>query len=603
MKQKILGNMNKLVLSFFVALFSFFFLHPGNIYAATGTFKVSDYGTGQTSSTTSQYYRGYVFRVSQEVVISDLIAGGGGSVYSVGIYTVDVIGGGTSVKPTALIGYASTTTAGANQVLSVTNGNSDGGTTITLEPGTDYLLASGKNGGTTGNHWVVTNLDVENILATPLIASWGPTVGGFTYRWNGITGAPSSIVNQTTADIQGNTLPMLGFSYATNADLPQVTSNTPTFNGSTAHFNGQIDDTGDADTAEYVEWGHQSNLSDGTLASLGTLDAGDSVPAAFSYNIFDDISPAAGTYYYRALGINVAGRTNGSILGPYTAYNVTYSAGSNGSISGTSSQVIWNGESSSAVTAVADSGYAFVDWSDGSTQNPRSDVISGTLSVTANFDTAPELTPTPTPTGGPSNNNTSSPSAPSCSDAQPSGTPDLFQIDINNTQAILYFAPANGANKYYIAYGNGDTTEQYGVEFDSGVSSGVLSYTINLLSPNTQYSFKVRGENGCMPGNWGNTMQSKTKSSSSGGTTYYKNLLTRILSIFPKQVTDAGATPTSTNPQPAGSGQYTVQSGDSLWNISLSQCGTPSYHTSIMQQNGLSSSLIHPGQVLKFECQ
>lgn len=71
---------------------------------------------------------------------------------------------------------------------------------------------------------------------------------------------------------------------------------------------------------------------------------------------------------------------------------------------------------------------------------------------------------TPTPTSSPSNNGSSSsssssssstPSAPSCGDQKPNGTPNLFQIDVNNTQATLYFTPVSGANKYFISYGNG----------------------------------------------------------------------------------------------------------------------------------------------------
>lgn len=86
---------------------------PHAAHAATGTFKVSDYGTGQTSGTTSQYYRGYVFRVTQETVIDHLIGGGGSAVYGVGIYTVSTDGTTGSTTPTALIGYANTTVSGA----------------------------------------------------------------------------------------------------------------------------------------------------------------------------------------------------------------------------------------------------------------------------------------------------------------------------------------------------------------------------------------------------------------------------------------------------------------------------------------------------------
>lgn len=72
----------------------------------------------------------------------------------------------------------------------------------------------------------------------------------------------------------------------------------------------------------------------------------------------------------------------------------------------------------------------------------------------------------------------------------------------------------------------------YGVEFASGVSTGVLSYTVNHLSPNTEYSFRVIGVNGCMPGEWGNTMKIKTGSSSISGTSYYKNFVSKVLSSF-----------------------------------------------------------------------
>lgn len=67
-------------------------------------------------------------------------------------------------------------------------------------------------------------------------------------------------------------------------------------------------------------------------------------------------------------------------------YTVNFSAGSNGSISGTSSQIIDYGSDSSSVTAVADSGYHFTNWSDGNTQNPRQILmVTANKSVTANF--------------------------------------------------------------------------------------------------------------------------------------------------------------------------------------------------------------------------
>jgi len=65
---------------------------------------------------------------------------------------------------------------------------------------------------------------------------------------------------------------------------------------------------------------------------------------------------------------------------------LTYTAGTNGSITGTSPQTINYGSDGSTVTAVPDTGYHFVNWSDSSTTNPRTDTnVTDNISVTANF--------------------------------------------------------------------------------------------------------------------------------------------------------------------------------------------------------------------------
>ncbi len=65
---------------------------------------------------------------------------------------------------------------------------------------------------------------------------------------------------------------------------------------------------------------------------------------------------------------------------------LTYIAGSNGSISGINPQIVNYGADGSTVTAVADAGYHFVNWSDNSTANPRTDTnVTGDITVTANF--------------------------------------------------------------------------------------------------------------------------------------------------------------------------------------------------------------------------
>lgn len=104
---------------------------------------------------------------------------------------------------------------------------------------------------------------------------------------------------------------------------------------------------------------------------------------------------------------------------------------------------------------------------------------------------------------------------PSCPDLSPHNSPDLFEIAVTKDQATLYFTPVAGpVSYYYIAYGLSEGDERYGVWFPFGYYTGVISFTIEKLSPNTVYYFKVRGGNGCAPGFWSDWLKAKTTNSS-----------------------------------------------------------------------------------------
>jgi hypothetical protein len=82
---------------------------------------------------------------------------------------------------------------------------------------------------------------------------------------------------------------------------------------------------------------------------------------------------------------------------PIAQYTLTYTAGAHGSISGTSPQTVNAGSNGTAVTAIADAGYHFVNWSDASTANPRTDTnVNANISVTASFAVNPAHTITAT---------------------------------------------------------------------------------------------------------------------------------------------------------------------------------------------------------------
>jgi len=89
--------------------------------------------------------------------------------------------------------------------------------------------------------------------------------------------------------------------------------------------------------------------------------------------------------------INITGLGSNSlpsslISSPLPVYTLTYTAGANGTLLGSATQNISKNSNGTAVEAVPNTGYHFVNWSDDLTDNPRIDTsITSNLSVTANF--------------------------------------------------------------------------------------------------------------------------------------------------------------------------------------------------------------------------
>lgn len=125
-------------------------------------------------------------------------------------------------------------------------------------------------------------------------------------------------------------------------------------------------------------------------------------------------------------------------------------------------------------------------------------------------------TPTPSPTSTPSPATTSSAtSSPVSSPCDPSTqrptAPDLFQISTAPSKATLYFTPVAQASGYIISYGLTSDANQYSVEFEYSDRSGTIPYTIQDLSKESTYYFKVRGKNNCAGGGvWSVARSEKT---------------------------------------------------------------------------------------------
>ncbi len=171
-------------------------------------------------------------------------------------------------------------------------------------------------------------------------------------------------------------------------------------------------------------------------------------------------------------------------------YTLTYTAGAGGSITGTSPQTVAEGASGTAVTAVPNAGYQFVNWSDSSTQNPRTDTtVVANKSVTANFELIPDIAPLDA--GASSSDRTSltsdtwfnyaaagSDDAVSFSWADPnSASDDSFYYDLNttstNTFDNLNSLPTTGLVSWWKM--DGDWTDSAGT--NTGTAAGGATFT------------------------------------------------------------------------------------------------------------------------------
>lgn len=117
-----------------------------------------------------------------------------------------------------------------------------------------------------------------------------------------------------------------------------------------------------------------------------------------------------------------------------------------------------------------------------------------------------------------------------CTDSKPLFLSDLFQINTTNNSAKLFFTPLADTSNFYISFSQNSNAEEHGEQVIL-IREGVQSHTIYQLKPNTVYYTKVRGQNGCNPGDWSNIMKFKTDSK-----IYYKNstIFNKITSTIKK---------------------------------------------------------------------
>jgi len=133
-----------------------------------------------------------------------------------------------------------------------------------------------------------------------------------------------------------------------------------------------------------------------------------------------------------------------------------------------------------------------------------------------------------------SSNNSNS----TCASEKPSSIPDLFQVNVNDTTAKIFFTPISNTTSFYFSFSTSQSAEEYGAEATLA-REGVQNFTINMLKPNTPYYFKVRGQVGCMPGEWSNIVRIKTSPKGSTKvvpfykyTNIFQKVVARVAGIF-----------------------------------------------------------------------
>jgi hypothetical protein len=293
----------------------------------------------------------------------------------------------TNVSVTAnftINNYTLTYIAGANGSItgvlfqSVNFGAS--GTSVTAVPSAGYHFVSWSDGNT-----AATRIDANVIANISVTASFAVNAYTLTYTAgaNGsVTGTSPQTVNNGASGTAVTAVPSVGYHFASWSDGNTNAARTDT------NVTGNISVTAsfavNTNTLTYTA-GANGSISGTSPQTVNTGASGTTVTAV----------PAAGFHFVNwSDGNTTAARTDTNVTSNISVtaafavntYTLTYTAGANGSITGTSPQTVNNGAAGTTVTAVPAAGYHFVSWSDGNTTAARTDTgVTANISVTAGF--------------------------------------------------------------------------------------------------------------------------------------------------------------------------------------------------------------------------
>ncbi|MFA7485304.1 MAG: agmatine deiminase family protein, partial [Phycisphaerae bacterium] len=197
-----------------------------------------------------------------------------------------------------------------------------------------------------------------------------------------LTGETSQIVNYGENGTAVTAVPDLGYHFVNWSD--DSTDNPRTDLSVTANISVTANFAIDTFTLDYAA-GTGGTLAGETSQVVNYGSNGTAVTAI----------PNIGYYFVRwsddstenpRTDLNVTANINVTAIFTMYTFTLDYAAGAGGTLTGDTAQVVAYGSNGTAVTAVPDTGYHFVNWSDASTDNPRTDLnVTDNISVTANF--------------------------------------------------------------------------------------------------------------------------------------------------------------------------------------------------------------------------
>ena len=280
--------------------------------------------------------------------------------------------------------YTLTYTAGADGSIAGTSpqtiNHGSNGNTVTAVPNTGYHFVQWSDGMMTASR---TDMNITgNISVTATFAINQYTLTYTAGAGGTITGSSPQTVNHGNNGTPLTAVPDIGYSFVQWSDGVLTAARTDTIVTGDISVNAVF--AINQYTLTYTA-GAGGTITGSSPQTVNHGDNGTPVTAVPDIG-YSFVQWSDGSISNPRTDTNVTGNINVTASFVIKQYTLTYTAGAGGTITGSSPQTVNHGDNGTPVTAVPDIGYSFVQWSDGSTSNPRTDTnITGNISVTASF--------------------------------------------------------------------------------------------------------------------------------------------------------------------------------------------------------------------------